>query len=801
MKKLLSLLFLVCTLMLLTTTFASCKDEKDDENSEKPVTPVTPSDYQTVSAAGGTIEKGDISITFPSGTFSKDEQVALTDIAAETVLSSETCSEFYRVTLPSTGTQRSIKLSLKCDGKPEEAEMVLQTMGYNVHGDGTLETYIVPLESVVKDGRLETEIVPLDDAEGEDIFFTVGLVSKREDDPSSARSTRADEDDDPRFSVAYQYGLGLNPKMKEWWTSSFDARYFAYRNLMVDAVKELLPEVFDVLKSVGYEMIPHKLNYQITLTEKQGNEITHGFYNSSMFCTEWGVVQISVQTMYKYVAEGNVSELDGLKATLIHETLHAIYDQVYDKRPAHYKFSEGVLGLNDWQVLDEAVGCWSEKFIASHKVNTEVTPANARHFLSSFYAAPRSFSNNMIVGYGMAIFIEYLSQLTSNADIVKLYEWRRNEKSLGSSMVLALGDLYDKKGIYEGNKYIFCNEGYRKFVEDFIKGFSPFLDVNANSGSFFTTVTKLQTLRFTNDIRNFGSDVNTVIFSSKVTDSLDVYSAEVSHASADLVTYVYGGKDLDMKIGEASAAAPLKISCKDIKGKYKGRICLATFRNNNNGGEFYRENTPVKNDVTVKFTKVEDETIKAINGVSMELKFRYQDNSNDHIYNSSIGYSGFNHGCLEEENQKVVFTLDGSTLHITSFTNYSKDNGPNYTYNYKGQLNFDIVNYGDRDGCKVQDVKYEYRADGVTHGTPGTFWLAGNKLVEMSAELTNIKLKEKAVYEDGSIYLKFVTSVSKGLDIQSFKYHAVEFVGTEHNYTLVDDSNNEVEMTIVVQPK
>ena len=96
---------LVCTALLLATPFTACSDSDDPEVPDKPdtpVTPVNPEDYQAVPVSGGTIEKGDIAITFPSGTFTKDEQVAITEVKKGEIGGKNEASPFYQVTMPCT---------------------------------------------------------------------------------------------------------------------------------------------------------------------------------------------------------------------------------------------------------------------------------------------------------------------------------------------------------------------------------------------------------------------------------------------------------------------------------------------------------------------------------------------------------------------------------------------------------------------------------------------------------------------------------------------------------------------------
>lgn len=55
-------------------------DDPDKPEIPKPETPIADGDWLTIPAAGGTIEKGDITLTFPSGTFSKETKVAVTEV-------------------------------------------------------------------------------------------------------------------------------------------------------------------------------------------------------------------------------------------------------------------------------------------------------------------------------------------------------------------------------------------------------------------------------------------------------------------------------------------------------------------------------------------------------------------------------------------------------------------------------------------------------------------------------------------------------------------------------------------------
>ena len=94
---------LMCAALLLMTAFAACsKDSSVEDIPDNPETPIDPGDWQAVSVAGGTIEKGDIALTFPAGTFAKDEKVAITEVKKGDIAGEHEASQFYQVSMPCT---------------------------------------------------------------------------------------------------------------------------------------------------------------------------------------------------------------------------------------------------------------------------------------------------------------------------------------------------------------------------------------------------------------------------------------------------------------------------------------------------------------------------------------------------------------------------------------------------------------------------------------------------------------------------------------------------------------------------
>ena len=101
----------MCAVILLTGfTACSTSEDKVEEpktpqtpeqpENPKPDVPVNNGDWQTVPATGGTIQKDDISITFPDGTFTTDAQVAITEVMKGEIGGEYEASPFYQITMP-----------------------------------------------------------------------------------------------------------------------------------------------------------------------------------------------------------------------------------------------------------------------------------------------------------------------------------------------------------------------------------------------------------------------------------------------------------------------------------------------------------------------------------------------------------------------------------------------------------------------------------------------------------------------------------------------------------------------------
>ncbi len=552
----------------------------DDDPTEEPTNPSNPTgpstnkNTVTVTPEGSKVTRGNFSINFPKGTFTEDVQVTVDDATASDVTASPARSKFNKVSLPAVGTKKNIKMTLKCDGSPDDAMMIVQQKGWNRH-TGETQDQVIDIASTVSDDARVATIDNFDATNGEKITFTVGLIDDVMPTRSETRTytTRAGA----KYAFTVTYDLGFNVKSKEWWRS-FLGTYYAKKDEMVKVIQDYLPKAFEKLSDNGYDMIPvtDTLKYYITTTNDDG----WGGYVNSMIKTTWGVVNLNVERVF------NNLDKDPLKATLVHETLHAIYDRVYDKRSAWDKYYTGING-DIWTMLDESIGSWAEKLSEQGVINKEVTPQYAPLFIQSFAPVKRDYLNCRNHGYGMALFIEYLSQKTSNKDITKLYEYRRNAGSNDLDMYDALQTFFNEKHLRFGD-----TQDFLTFVLDVLDGkLSDAFDFH--DGAFYRSSARLEPIRAVNDIYSMGGDVRCYSFncsSDADKTKLEKDDMFVTQGTEGLVTYVYGIKKKRLTspisrmgyehtlLGTARKGEPCTISGKTVRDEYKGEIAFITFK-------------------------------------------------------------------------------------------------------------------------------------------------------------------------------------------------------------------------------
>lgn len=348
MKRLPNFLLMMLTAVLLATFITSCSESGSDSDPSSPTQPQTPvadGDWQVVPASGGTIEKGDITITFPSGTFPKDVKVAVTEVNSNIGTNSGAVSKFYQITLPINGTAKDFTITLNSAETANCVGMVLQSPGWDCH-TGEISNMEISLDTHKSNGKYSAIIPKVDDATvlNTQPFFTVGLVQKSDinDTKETRQSTRADSNF--KFKVCWDSETDfkvdiLNPSSIDY-TNDMNAQMQYLR----DFLEIYIPKEVSTLHDHGFKLPQSTVTYQFeNFNILQDNE--WGCYKNGLFFTSYGYVRLNHKKFVNFYKNGSLKE-DALelRQTIIHESLHAITDKVYDKRTAPEKNREGLKG-------------------------------------------------------------------------------------------------------------------------------------------------------------------------------------------------------------------------------------------------------------------------------------------------------------------------------------------------------------------------------------------------------------------------------------------------------------------------
>lgn len=387
----------------------------------------------TIPAKGGTIDEGDLSMVFPEGTFKSETRVAVAEVKAGETLGKEAeKSTFYTITLDGP-TEKEFTLTLKGKDVDADTRAVRRSVGVNLHTGQTLE-YTLPVEATSKDGVFTVTIPQIDCEEGERPVFTMGLATVPTE--SSKTTTRGTV---PDCEVTWG---------SKWFLNSVDKQ-------ILRETREYAEEAFSVLAKLGFGKPNRTVPFIIQPVDKSwGNHVQAKFFNADCY------IELN-EAYFKNLLDASEKDLQELRRTLIHESSHYYHGQLYDKRSAPVKTAKGLLG-DEWTLLSEAIGGWTEKQTAPYQMDNNVFD-NRDLFIKEFFPSKLNMSTSIAHGYGMGAAIEYLAKHTSDQDIVKLLEYQRDKKA---TTLRACFDVFLK----EHGMKLFDFESYGTFLEELMKG-------------------------------------------------------------------------------------------------------------------------------------------------------------------------------------------------------------------------------------------------------------------------------------------------------------------------------------------
>ena len=362
-KSLWAMTCLMCAALLLSTIFVACgssEDSVDEPNKPKPEVPVADGDWQVVPATGGTIEKDDITIVFPSGTFSKETKVAITVVRkGVTIGEDDEASSFYQVTMPIT-TYKPITIKIQSARLSDDVHFVLQSRGFARSANKYINANNI-LETSYSDGSYIAKLPVFENEDETDSdYFTVGLAHIPSGSDGEAQvKTRASE-------VASGEVKGVKWK------------------LYIDPTAKKVPRCYKVLSSYDYAKMNAWIRNAITQITDLGYELASpgtvipyyyisepdkwGFFKQDYRadCLSW--IGISVEKLIN-----TPNDTLSFKSTLLHETFHYFQANNYDNRCAMRKSGGTKWG---WSIVNENIlyemgAAWIEKFTRKGKMDAD----------------------------------------------------------------------------------------------------------------------------------------------------------------------------------------------------------------------------------------------------------------------------------------------------------------------------------------------------------------------------------------------------------------------------------------------
>lgn len=394
-SKFQSIMMALCMALCL----GACSESKNDEpdGPVKPDEPVADERF-TVPLAGGTVIVDDITLQFDPLTFSEDVEVGISEVKASEI-TEDGRSKFYQLILPPSGTKKPFKVKLDCTGSTVNVRPMVKTIAWDPHS-GTTSQVVFDIDASVLGSQIEATIPELSSDGKEKPYFTIGLA-----ECPPVEETRAND-------LRYQYKVGAS-----MW--KYNANRAKYQEIS-EIVKATIPEASRLLSAIGFN-VKTLVQYRLTSPkELTVLENCWGIHQPAWYGKSWNVVHLNEDFFMNYLENKTDSMKNDLKATIIHETLHAVTALLYDPRDGYRICSEGQKG-NDWSQFDEGLGCWVEKFIGAKKIS-ENTKKWQKNFILEFYPHTRNQDVCKDCGYGMASFIEYMAQKAGDTKIVDIYK-------------------------------------------------------------------------------------------------------------------------------------------------------------------------------------------------------------------------------------------------------------------------------------------------------------------------------------------------------------------------------------------
>lgn len=766
-------------LAILTMSLMACstkEDVADEREPLKPETPVGKDEWETILPDGGVIERDDITIQFPKGTFSSETKVAVSEVKKGQILGEDEVSKFYQITMPVT-TGNSFTVKIKCDEKGEDINAVIHAPAIAV----TLQQQLycdITVKSTYSNGEYQVNIPKFKNGDtNETASFSIG-IAHLVSDFSTTTGTR---------------GGGVKTVGNVSWHWTLDNKTYIkyFDNLMKvsDDIRRGLQNIQDLgfRLSDARDVPVHFL--QLTKGSGKTKKELSGTFNQSQFTDDWNSITINQDILFNYDGHLNDGEVNS-KRTPIHEFLH-YYQSDLDPRCCYIKAKTGGEAL----LLYESGAVWVEKFndngTPSSMINNYVTNfSRGLYSIDDIYKSGKDYQSH---GYGMGALLEYITTKRSTENfnknsVIELYnQWIGDTNTLETSFNRSPFE-YLKNWVEMPNhkSNLFKDDHYDEFILSLMKGevltsydLTSVAYDDLEYEDYQKGLSEDGEVRYKSVCYPYGCFVMTCTLKGKKFNEkgyfdnkqLVIEQKEKGTQTYALIRTPQGYTQMD---GYALYDSPLIIDGKTLESvrkteNYTFKLYLISTNYSN-----YDKN---QSDVTVKLEDAEELDVKITKMTDVRLDgYLKTKEKKSGIDNSS--YFGYYSSYYKDAD--ITFTQSSDHIHVES-SHYNKDNyEKGESHENKLTISFDITGFKDNfSKCKVENLKFTSKAT-LIYPQDYEYGLTKN-VEERNTIITDMPATETSLYptvqrygQEGTFNLGYFKFGGKGKSA---------FIVKEYNHT------------------
>lgn len=726
---------------IMTIGLTACSSDDSTDEPLKPLTPIQNDDWQIIPANGGTIEKDDITIQFPSGTFAGDTKVAVTAVKKKNTAGDYEASSFYQITMP-LKVDRPITVKIKSNQENNNVRFLMVEPCYN-KSLGDLNRHSFTLNANYSNGEYSLTLPATNNnADSGESYLTLGLVNSFD---GNRAKTRASEIQGKVGDI-------------EWY---YDVSWLAYRFSMSEADRQfmyemeiklntLIPEAIKQINKLGFSVkTPRQIPVVFNTEVDKKKPDAYGYFSQSLRSDEKNSIEIVLPTMRK------ASELE-IGHTVIHELLH-YFQSEYDPRSCATKAM-----TDESTILSEAGSVWVEQFMNNGELNGKFVEQYLTLFLISVtdIDAVYSFEKDKSVlnssyekysrhGYAMSTMLYYLtspiSEMTAfGIDKTKIVEiYKKWAQTPGTTYWPIESWLYDHNSGFlyttQFDEYILALLTGKLVDYDRInvngigypEGVDRKCDINGLGKKEFSATC------YSNGCATHGYKFANFVNKEKTFKGKKVVIKQTE--GKDVSTYIIAQNSSQYKLlkGSISSNDSLVISGDELNALFgEGKpIMLHTVTINH---------TSKKNDfgISLELKEVEEPDIK----ITKVTDIRFDGHLNTKGKPSGLDHSSyFGYYFRYYKDSEITFTQSDDRIHVES-SHYNKEgNDKGDSHESKVTISFDITGFtGNFTNCKIVNLKYSNNDVQNWPSDKDIYWT--KNVEDLKALITDLPATDTALY-------------------------------------------------------